>query len=113
MSEINSKFIANRLQERPILPFPKGMDMRCGSPSSMSDFLYGRGYQEIDVTNETYRGIQERAHYAKSKFGEIATFTGVGHPVKTIVQAAILKPVDYLGFVDISGQNVFDSAFLA
>ncbi|HSW97301.1 MAG TPA: hypothetical protein VLF89_05740 [Candidatus Saccharimonadales bacterium] len=112
MSE-NISIVCNRVQERPILPLPQGIELRAGSPNSMPDYLYGLGYQQSGVTNETLLGIKERAHLAKGKYGEISAFAGVGNPIKTIIQAAILKPSEYLGFIDISGTNIQDAVLLA
>lgn len=108
-----SAFKANRMQERPIVPFPKGVSLRTGSPRTMFDSEYGRGYHEFQITNESLSGIHERANLVKGQVGEVGSFACVGSPIKTVLQATILQPNENLAFVDISGKNTWDAALLA
>jgi hypothetical protein len=85
--------------------------MRAGTPNTFPDFLYGKGYREFGVTNESLEGIKERGLFVRT-MGSVDTFIGVGTPVKVLLQAAVLQPTEYIGFVDISGQNIRDAMLL-
>lgn len=104
--------VTQRFPEHPMVTLPQGISLRAGSINTMPDSMYGIAHQEGAGTNETVRGIFERARFIREKYGQVSTFAGVGNPIKVLAQAALLEPTDYLGFVDISGQNTFDTVLL-
>jgi hypothetical protein len=110
-SELKLNYRANRIQVKPILPCPEGVSLRSGSNATMPDILYGKGYKEFNVTNESLSGILRRAEFVK-KGGNIEVFIGVGTAVKVALQAAVLEPLKYLSLVDISGQNTYEAVLL-
>ena len=101
-----------RIQENPFLPTPVGIRFRAGSQSTMPDYLYGRGYCEFNITNETLTGIKERSQETKIIHPEISSFLCVGTPLKALFQAVLLEPTDYFSLIDISGQNTFSAVLL-
>lgn len=106
------EIFVNLPQELGKLSLPPGISLRCGNSQTLPDYLVGRGYREFNTTNETLSGIAARAEKLRES-NVICAFAGVGTATKVVLQAALLEPREYLGFVDISGQNVFDATLLA